>query len=91
MILYEDKEFKIKRNSRDYVLIRKNMPYEYHSHFRRKSGADTVISLFYKNIKPNKKYFETAIRRVTTKEEFHNLRVKKRKLRYRNDTGYRKG
>jgi hypothetical protein len=72
-VLFEDKTFKIIK-SEDYVVIRKDKAYSFHSHFRRYSGAMGLIRLFYKQIKPSMNYFYIAMQRITTKKEFKDLK-----------------
>jgi hypothetical protein len=82
-IFYEDEEWKIIHN-RDYVLIRKNKPYEFHSHFRTVQGAYLLLELFNLGYMPNKPYFVQAMLRVCTDEEFIRLKEEPKKQKYRN-------
>jgi len=82
-ILFEDKEFKIIRSC-DYVVIRKNNSYSFHSHFRKYSGAIGLIKLFYKKIRPSTNYFYIAMQRVTTEQEFNNFKTIRLKQKYYN-------
>ena len=84
MKLYEDSNFEIIRNSRDYILIRKKCDYSFHSHFRKLSGCKYIISMFNKKLIPHKKYFRESMRRITTVEEFERFTEKKVKEKYRN-------
>lgn len=83
-LMYEDDNFKIIQSSRDFVVIRKDFPYEFHSHFKRYSGARGLIRLFYKQIIPNEPYFYTAMERITTDAEFDSFYPQKEKQLYRN-------
>ncbi|GAB6153699.1 hypothetical protein JCM17380_24490 [Desulfosporosinus burensis] len=77
-LLYEDKEFRLLK-SRDYVVVRKDHPYEFHSHFQKYTGAMSLISLFYKRLIPSEEYFRIAMERIITEaehEDFAEQRVK---------------
>lgn len=81
-VLFEDKIFKIIK-SEDYVVIRKDKGYSFHSHFRRYSGAIGLIRLFYKQVKPSMNYFYIAMQRITTEKEFKDLKgIDKNKKHY---------
>ena len=84
MLLYEDKIFKIMRDNRDYILIRKNLPYSHHAHFRKLSGAKLIITLFNKQIIPRRRYFIESMRRITTEDEYLTFRKQKTKQKYYN-------
>lgn len=81
--LYEDSEFVIVK-ARDYIVIRKDHEYTFHSHFKTLKGAKILIKLFHEGVKPTDPYFITAMERITTDEECSRLREKKKKQRYRN-------
>ena len=82
-ILFEDKEFKIIKSC-DYVVVRKNNDYSFHSHFKRYSGAIGLIKLFYKKIQPNVNYFNIAMQRITTEKEFNSFITIRLKQKYYN-------
>ncbi|WMU08069.1 hypothetical protein vBCtySFA67_00051 [Clostridium phage vB_CtyS-FA67] len=82
-LLWEDECFKVV-HSRDYVLIRKDFPYEFHSHFKRYSGAKGLVSLFYKKLQPHNQYFAVAMQRVTTEEEYSKFVPQRGKEKYYN-------
>lgn len=71
-VLFEDKNFKV-IHSRDFIVIRKNHEYSFHSHFKKYDGAMGLIHLFYKKVLPTDEYFNTAMKRITTEEEFKRL------------------
>lgn len=81
--VYSDEDFQIVKR-RDYIVIRKNHPYEFHSHFHKYSGARSLIKMFYKRIQPEDEYFNTAMKRVTTEAEFNNFVPQRRKQNYYN-------
>lgn len=83
-MLYEDKEFKIIKTKRDYILIRKNHPRSYHSHFKQLNGARLVAKLFKQRLVPYKEYFIEAMRRVTSDSEFESFGQQKLKPKYKN-------
>lgn len=89
-LLFEDENFRILKGNRDYVVVRKNYPYEFHSHFRKYEGAKELIELFYKKVKPYGNYFSVAMQRITTEEEFESFVSKKKKVKYRNNKGRKK-
>lgn len=82
-ILYEDREFKILKN-KDFLVVRKNAPYEFHSHFKSYRGAKSLIFMFRKGVKPYDEYFHTAMQRVTTPQEFNGLVIERKKDNYVN-------
>jgi hypothetical protein len=71
-VIYEDEEFQIVK-AYDFVVVRKNQEYDFHSHFVRHTGARSLIRLFYKHVLPENQYFLEAMKRVTTVEEFEKL------------------
>lgn len=81
--LYEDEEFKIVK-AHDYIVVRKNHPYEFHSHFQKYAGARSLIRMFYKKVKPTDEYFNTAMQRITTEPEFNSFAQQRKKQMYRN-------
>ena len=82
--IWENKIFKIVYTGKDYVLIRKGLKYENHSHFRKLNGAKIVISLYNKKLIPNQSYFRSSMKRITTKEEYATFSYKKKKPKYYN-------
>ena len=82
--IWEDKEFRIIRCKRDYVLIRKNFAYKYHAHFEDLKGAKTVVVLFYKKLIPHGRYQRGSMKRLTTDEEYENFVEQRKKPKYRN-------
>lgn len=82
-LLYEDEHFKIVK-AHDYVVIRKNHPYEFHSHFHKYGGARSLIKLFYRKVQPEDDYFHTAMKRITTEVEFNRFSPQRRKQQYYN-------
>lgn len=86
MIVYEDKNFKILKRYNDYVLIRKNRPYSFHSHFRNLQGAKIVIGFFNRGMRPNKPYFISSMQRITTVDEYDAFGFRKKKMQYRNNS-----
>lgn len=87
-ILYEDEEFKILKN-KDFLVVRKNAPYEFHSHFKSYRGAKSLIVMFRKGVKPHDDYFYTAMQRITTPQEFDKLIIERKKDNYINRKGRR--
>jgi hypothetical protein len=83
--LYEDNCFKVLK-SKDYVVVRKDFPYDFHSHFARYSGAREVIKLFNKKLIPVNPYFVTALRRISTEEEWEGFKEQKHKDTYINSS-----
>lgn len=77
-ILWEDSNFKI-LHGRDYIVVRKNYPYEFHSHFKSLTGAKVLVELFYKKLRPYHKYFNTAMKRITIEEEWDSFTPQKYK------------
>lgn len=84
-ILFEDSEFKILQ-TKDIVLVRKNKPYECHSHFKHTDGAMLILKLFYKRVKPYEPFFIEAMRRITTSQEFNSFREQSKKYKYKNNS-----
>lgn len=82
-LLYEDSEFRLLK-SRDYVVVRKDHPYEFHSHFQKYSGAVCLINLFYKRLIPSEEYFRIAMERITTEVELENFAEQRVKQMYFN-------
>lgn len=83
-VLYEDSNFKILKG-RDYILVRKDYPYNYHAHFKEERGAHLVINLFNKQMVPREPYFIESMRRITTEGEFASFTEQRVKPRYRNN------
>lgn len=81
--LYEDDQFRIVMGH-DFVVIRKDYPYEFHSHFHKYAGAITLVKLFYKKLQPADEYFYVAMQRITTENEFNTFSPQKRKQMYYN-------
>jgi len=84
-LLHEDSNFTILRGF-DYIVVRKNSPYEFHSHFKRYSGALGLIRLFDKKVQPQDEYFNTAMKRITTEAEFESFGHSNKKPQYHNST-----
>ena len=82
--IWEDREFKIIRANRDYILIRKDFPYKYHAHFKKLYGCHLIINLYHKKLIPYQRYFRGSIKRLTTDEEYNNFTNQKPKPKYRN-------
>lgn len=82
-LIFEDDEFKILKG-KDFILVRKDKPHHFHSHFEKLDGAKSILNLFYKRIKPQAAYFHEAMRRICTEDEFAMMRNEKIKQRYRN-------
>lgn len=83
-LLLEDSDFTILRGF-DYIVVRKDSPYSFHSHFRRYSGALSLIRLFGRKLQPENEYFYVAMQRITTPEEFEKFAPqKKQKQKYYN-------
>lgn len=76
-VIFEDKEFQVVKGY-DFVVVRKDSPYSFHSHFRSLTGARGLIRLFYKKIQPIKEYFNTVMKRITTELEFDSFKKEKR-------------
>lgn len=81
--LWEDDNFRIVL-AHDFVVIRKNHPYEFHSHFHKLAGAKMLIRMFYKKLQPSDEYFYTAMQRITTESEFKKFVPEKKKQMYYN-------
>lgn len=86
--LYEDEEFKILK-AKDFIVVRKNAPYEFHSHFKNYKGAKSLIVMFRKWVKPHDEYFHTAMQRITTEQEFNKFVEERKKDKYVNRKGRR--
>lgn len=89
-VLWEDSNFKILHSCRDYIVVRKDFPYDFHSHFKRYSGATFLIKLYYKQLQPYHEYFKTAMKRITTAEEWDSFTPQKYKQSYYNPQKGRK-
>ena len=88
--LWEDSEFKI-LFAKDYVVVRKNYPYDFHSHFKKFSGARSLVQMYYKKLQPYDDYFNVAMQRITTEEEWSKFTPQKPKQRYFNSNRGRRG
>lgn len=84
MLVEEDETFIIKKTRRDYVVIRKEFPYEFHSHFDSYDGCRKIIKLFKDKIIPDSEYFQVAMQRITTDYEYEKFHRKPVKQKYRN-------
>lgn len=82
-LIFEDDIFKLLKG-RNYIVVRKNFPYEYHSHFERYNGAMLLMKLFYQKLKPREEYFIGAMLRITTEDERANFGEQKQKQMYFN-------
>lgn len=78
----EHSKFRIVKDYRTWVVARKDLPYEYHAHFKKKSGCFHLIHLYNKGIKPNQPYFREAMQRITTQEEWKSFREEYRKDKF---------
>lgn len=91
-ILYENEDFKILQ-AKDYVVVRKgDYPYDFHSHFKRYSGAEKLLRLFKKKLKPHDKYFNMALKRITTEAEWDSYTDEKssKPMYYNSSKGVRR-
>lgn len=84
MAMFEDKQFKIIRSRGGFILIRKTLSYDHHSHFRDLQGCRIVMKLFYRKLIPYKNYFKTSMKRITADEEFAKFGIQKPKQKYKN-------
>ena len=78
--IFEDREFKVVKGY-DFVVVRKDSPYSFHSHFKSLTGARGLIRLFYKRVQPFKEYFNTAMKRITTEVEFFSFKAESKRQR----------
>lgn len=76
--IFEDREFKVVKGY-DFVVVRKDSPYGFHSHFKSLTGARGLIRLFYKKIQPRREYFNTAMKRVTYESEFEGFNIERKR------------
>ena len=83
-MLYEDRDFKIIRHRGGVVLIRKNMPYSFHSHFKDFKGAKQVLRFFKRKVIPYSPYFKSSIIRLTTEYERTKFSYERKKPKYVN-------
>ena len=77
--LYEDNLFRIIKTNRDYILIRTDLDYKNHAHFKNIQGAKLCKDLFYKQQIPYKRYFRGSMKRITTDEEYSQFSNQKPK------------
>lgn len=72
-VIYGDNKFLIlekRYNNRiDYMVVRKNMPKEYHAHFNNKNGARTLIKFYWNGRIPKSEYLINSLKRILTKKE----------------------
>lgn len=83
LVLYEDNLFKILKGH-DYIVVRKDFPYSFHSHFGKYSGAKRLVNLFYRKLQPEDSYFNVAMQRITTEAEFNAFIPQRDKQYYMN-------
>jgi hypothetical protein len=83
-IIWEHGEFKVLRSRRDFVLVRKGYPYEFHAHFKDLKGCKTLVKLFEKKKIPFQEYYKLAMERITTEEEREQFTPQRKKLYYFN-------
>lgn len=69
-IVYADKEYKILRNKKDYILINKKGEYENHGHFKKESTCHLLIKLINRNIVPHSHYLRQAVLRICTSDKY---------------------
>lgn len=78
-VIFGDKRFLIleKRynGNIDYMVVRKNMPKEYHAHFNNKNGARMLIKLYWNNEIPKSKYLMTSLKRICTQKELIQRKI----------------
>lgn len=76
-------EFSIKKDgNRGYVVVRLNMPENFHAHVSTLNGCRILINLIDKGVLPRSKYLQESCRRILTDEEYS--RLKKPKQSYYN-------
>lgn len=63
--------FELKHVSSGYIVARKGC--DAHSHFKHRAGANRLIKLIDKGVKPRNAYFREAARRILTQEEWESL------------------
>ena len=66
-------DFEIKKTRRDFVLIR--IGTDKHSHFRTSDGAEKALNFIRDEVKPFNRYFDTALKRILTEDEYKRLRT----------------
>lgn len=74
-------DIKIKQVKRGVVVIRGNR----HSHFSDMSGAIDCVEFIERGVMPHKKYYQIALQRLLSEEEYAKLRPQKQKCRYVNN------
>lgn len=82
-LLYTDETFRIVQKH-DFVVARRGLPHNYHSHFKKFAGAKQLIELYNKHLIPHNEYFRIAMRRITTDEEWERFTPQAEKQKYYN-------
>ncbi|RDU22774.1 hypothetical protein [Anaerosacchariphilus polymeriproducens] len=70
-------EFEIKKDSRGFILIRKDGEYSMHAHLKNKNTCRTLIHLIHNRLLPRSKYLQGSCKRLLTDEEYSHLKEKK--------------
>lgn len=70
-------EFEIKRNSRGYIVIRKDGTYNQHSHHKTLKSCHDLIKLIECSKVPKSRYLKGSCKRILTEEEYSQLRPSK--------------
>jgi hypothetical protein len=78
----DESEFRIIKSHDGYVIKRIDGEYGHHSHFHSRQGAQKLLRLIVKGVKPKEDYFITAAKRILTEDEFNSLTIKQKPSYY---------
>ena len=79
------KDFRITWDNRSctWVVARNDLEGDYHAHFAEKKGCFKLIALYNKKLQPFEIYFNIAMQRITTPEEWSTFTPKQPKDKFK--------
>ena len=81
--------FKVVQNAHGYIVINTHEGYEQHSHFTSIKGCKRCLMFIEKGILPVDAWWQEAVRRLLSPEEFEQLRMKDKQQYYNVNKGVR--
>lgn len=76
-------QFKLVRDSRDFIVINELGDYAAHAHFKSETGARDCIRLINKGLLPRNEYYRKACKRLLFEDEYNRL-IERNKEKYIN-------
>ena len=80
--IYQKGRFKVIKNTHGYIVVNLQGDYSNHSHFDNIQGAKRVIMLIEKRILPSNAWWQEAVTRLITEEEYALFKPNRRQAYY---------